>query len=921
MHLAVFDTGLLSDRTHFPNVVESTDWTGENTTIDAVGHGTFVAGLIAGHNPVCPGIAPQLSLHIFRVFTGAQVSYTSWFLDAFNYALHLNIDILNLSIGGPDFADMPFTDKVNELTAHGIIVISAIGNDGPLWGTLNNPGDMMEVVGVGGAEPDASVAKFSSRGMSTHEISQGYGRVKPDLLAYGRALTAPSHTHPGRCRTLSGTSVASPVVAGAIALLASAVDARLKTRVISPPAVKIALLKSARRLKNTSVYEQGAGLLHITDALEQIRVVERQITASMHRSSLRPRLPHAAMREGLDTVTAQGPDASFFPQFYDLRPEACPHMWPHCAQPLFVGALPLTLNATILNPGGVHGRIERVEWHTATNGHFLRVDVTKPDRFWPWAAGLGFHLSVVRPPNEPIVVEGALKVRVVSVHERLHSDIELPIKAFIIPTPPREKRLLWDMYHSVRYPPGYLPRDSLSQSKDMLDWLGDHPHTNFHMLFRHLLKAGFYIDIANDSFACLSVDFASQYGAILLLDSEDYFSESERAMMEILVKEQGVSLIVAAEWYNVDIMRDVRFEDDNTRSWWSPVMAGGNVPALNMLLSPFGVGLGDAVLSGEVRASPAVFRFESGVPIVKFPRGGELLYTSGLRIHEAKITRPNSFSSGRRVADTPVLGLTKAGKGAVMVYGDTNCIDTAYPGAKCYEFFVEAVKQTITNCAGPRACRKMLRQSMVLHEDLVPSLSPLRRIAAPIPEQTAELFAPHSRVTQEWGNVTFQDFMNLKHLHPICTAREMQRVRARVRYASDTSITLPMQKQVEPVGSENNYYKEMGHVWSFASKASQSNGFENTIGYFLHSKLGSPLRFRSVAAICLGLCLLFASFSIRRKRNKLWRVVRRPLKARQVRGRHSAHVQETVGGRDGAALQALPYLYNTGKLTFHPPDT
>lgn len=96
-----------------------------------------------------------------------QVSYTSWFLDAFNYAILNKVNVLNLSIGGPDFMDQPFVDKVGnldllilvriaqlsilnwlsinfklifvypqvwELTANGVIMVSAIGNDGPLYG-------------------------------------------------------------------------------------------------------------------------------------------------------------------------------------------------------------------------------------------------------------------------------------------------------------------------------------------------------------------------------------------------------------------------------------------------------------------------------------------------------------------------------------------------------------------------------------------------------------------------------------------------------------------------------------------------------------------------------------------------------------------------------------------------------------------
>ena len=115
---------------------ERTDWTDEHTLEDHVGHGTFVAGVVAGTEEMCAGFAPEVDLYIFRVFTNSKVSYTSWFLDAFNYAIHSEIDILNLSIGGPDFMDRPFVEKVNEMSANNIIVVSAIGNDGPLYGCV-----------------------------------------------------------------------------------------------------------------------------------------------------------------------------------------------------------------------------------------------------------------------------------------------------------------------------------------------------------------------------------------------------------------------------------------------------------------------------------------------------------------------------------------------------------------------------------------------------------------------------------------------------------------------------------------------------------------------------------------------------------------------------------------------------------------
>lgn len=72
IRVAVFDTGLAGHHPHFGRVRERTDWTGEHTLDDALGHGTFVAGVIASRAD-CLGFAPDADLHIFRVFTDNQV--------------------------------------------------------------------------------------------------------------------------------------------------------------------------------------------------------------------------------------------------------------------------------------------------------------------------------------------------------------------------------------------------------------------------------------------------------------------------------------------------------------------------------------------------------------------------------------------------------------------------------------------------------------------------------------------------------------------------------------------------------------------------------------------------------------------------------------------------------------------------------
>lgn len=107
------------------------DFTFDGDAVDKIGHGTFISSVVGSTNEDCPGIAPDAEIYIFKLFTEKRVSYTSWFLDAFNFVLDNNIDVINLSNGSSDFLDEPFIDKINELTANGVIIVSAIGNEGP----------------------------------------------------------------------------------------------------------------------------------------------------------------------------------------------------------------------------------------------------------------------------------------------------------------------------------------------------------------------------------------------------------------------------------------------------------------------------------------------------------------------------------------------------------------------------------------------------------------------------------------------------------------------------------------------------------------------------------------------------------------------------------------------------------------------
>jgi subtilisin family serine protease len=106
-------------------------------------------------------------------------------------------------------------------------VVSAIGNDGPIQGSIENPGDLVSVIGVGSLTQSLEdITSFSSRGMSKRALLKGVGFAKPDVLLPGENIVGMS-LNPAKCDTKQGTSFSVPVLIGGIALALSALDAKV----------------------------------------------------------------------------------------------------------------------------------------------------------------------------------------------------------------------------------------------------------------------------------------------------------------------------------------------------------------------------------------------------------------------------------------------------------------------------------------------------------------------------------------------------------------------------------------------------------------------------------------------------------------------------------------------------------------------
>ena len=710
VRVGIFDTGIsLSSRKHFRRLMSVTDWTNSSSE-DTLGHGTFVAGVIASSYSECIGFAPNADLYIFRVFTNSQVSYTSWFLDAFNYAILVRVSVLNLSIGGPDFMDDPFVDKVWELTANNVVMVSAIGNDGPLYGSLNNPADQADVIGVGGMNGESKIAKFSSRGMTTHQLPTGYGRVKPDILAYSsnlRSLRNDGQT----CRTLSGTSVAAPVVSGAVALVMSS-----EMSSSNPGLVKQALIKGADRLKDIPMFEQGSGKINLLAFYKEFRKL-------VHQETTREETNGATNGETNEDTSEQStpqtslPRASLFPDYIDLTED--PYFWPYSTQDLYYSAMPVIVNLTVINGMSVTGSVSRVEWRPSFSSQdYLQVSFSYPDLLWPYSGWLAIHLWVSESGKE---YEGVVKgVIVVEINggNNSHVSISVALKAKVIPTPHASKRILWDQYHNLGYPKGYFPRDNLLMKKDPLDWNGDHVHTNFKDMYSSLRSRGYFVEVLGQPFTCFD---ANNYNALLMVDPEEEYFEQEVVKLKRDFKHSSLSIVVFSDWFNKSVMQKIKFFDDD--KWWTPDTGGANVPALNGLLSNFGVSLGSRVFEGDFPLGQHAMYYASGSAITAFPKEDSLLVKVSLRDQGQEVMKEVNAMQDNVVA---VLGLyyPKEYSGRLAVYGDSNCLDSAHLVKDCFWLLDAILHFTVTGVV-PDVLEKHRSVNDLPH---VESLKPIDRI-------------------------------------------------------------------------------------------------------------------------------------------------------------------------------------------------
>jgi serine protease AprX len=294
--IAVLDSGIAPVIDLSTEVVQTVDMvTGSTTATDPFGHGTHVAGILGGMGTVSKykylGVSPQASIFNVRVLDDNGRGLTSTVIKGIEWVIKnrngrgktgVDIRVINLALGHAPTESAstdPLALACRKAVGAGIVVVVSAGNYGkdangnPVYGGITSPGTEPSVITVGAMNihgslnrSDDALASYSSKGPTIDGI------IKPDIVAPGSNIIAPMAPknklvtqYPQLAQDsyymkLSGTSMAAPVVAGAVAMILE------RNPALTPNTVKAILMYTAERT-NKNPLEVGAGYLNVLGAV------------------------------------------------------------------------------------------------------------------------------------------------------------------------------------------------------------------------------------------------------------------------------------------------------------------------------------------------------------------------------------------------------------------------------------------------------------------------------------------------------------------------------------------------------------------------------------------------------------------------------------------------------------------------------
>ncbi|MFE7414885.1 S8 family peptidase [Streptomyces laurentii] len=267
--VAVLDTGADADHPDLKGrIVAAENFTDSATADDRQGHGTHTLSTVGGSGVASggkkQGVAPGAALLNGKVLNDAGMGATSWIIAGMEWAVAQGADVVSMSLGDPSQTDCsdPLSAATEQLAQNkGTLFVIAAGNTGPANRTVSSPGCAPGALTVGATDRDDSTANFSSRGPTDNAAHT----LKPEIAAPGVGISAAAAGGRGddAYQSMSGTSMATPHVAGAAAIV------KQRHPDWTAQQIKAALVSSADSGIPGDARETGGGRLDVKAAVDQ----------------------------------------------------------------------------------------------------------------------------------------------------------------------------------------------------------------------------------------------------------------------------------------------------------------------------------------------------------------------------------------------------------------------------------------------------------------------------------------------------------------------------------------------------------------------------------------------------------------------------------------------------------------------------
>ena len=655
--LGILDSGINNNIAKCKNIIKIKNFSDEEDSNDAEGHGTYLSSIICGENY---GISRESDIFIYKIFTGYGNTKKEWIINALTEAIYIDkCKIINLSFGGINYNDEKIIELINLASNLNILIISSSGNEGPSYGTISFPGILPNVLTIGSLSKEIfSVYKYSSRGPAM--LDKNTLITKPNTYAPGEEIIGLSFNNKIKDKKnifatkifKNGSSIATAIVTGFISLAISIKDNEDYIKKWN-----IAYLINIIQKTNIFIpelnneYERFSGLFNPQGLLGYIlnekEIIRGYVYFYNYDYSFNPKVnQYNKNLQKEKNVKVNYPEEILYSTKQEkeisllLLNELDNENYDDIVFPFYIKEVQILY--------GMKNEEQDINKDfnkkASINDNCVKFELVSPNKTEKITRVMLLKLKIIPENNNKCnYYKGDIELRFIIVDQSQKQILNFFYSYHFIPKPLKLNRILFDRGHNLIYPfDKNIMKDSLLYETFDYDWTYESISTNFKGLNDYLLKNlnslsglddDYYIEETTKNLDLINLNL---YSVLIIIDAEKNFTDKEIKAMQNSLENNDLGILIISEWNNQLIKNKINnfnlkknineniksLNKTNISSGENVLFDGSNVSNLNKFLLKYNIALSQNTISGNVYLMNNLIEINSGTSISLFPKGG-----------------------------------------------------------------------------------------------------------------------------------------------------------------------------------------------------------------------------------------------------------------------------------------------------------